>query len=115
MTKPNYIFKAGDRVSWCGMRGTVGPVSNNEVYAGAPYPIKVMFDDGDMYLCTEDGRFHKEQIRPVLKLLKKKKRESVDGWVHEDIFEGHGDCLYMRKPNGDHYVRVRITKIRDEK
>ena len=100
-------FKAGDRVSWLGLKGTV-----REVLPGTVDSVVVVdCDDGIELEFFSDGRYLESQ-RPSLKKLKKKKAryyyaefQKMNLYLNNDSMrkELHGHWLKdcgMKKPKG---------------
>ena len=70
-------FEVGDEIEWCGVRGFVSSIDNNDDYSvEASFPL---------YTCsfTKDGRLHSWHAEPSLKLISKaKKKRKVKLYAH---------------------------------
>lgn len=82
-------FRVGDRVSFSGMKGTVAEIQPGECFD----PVWVDFGkDVGHYSFSLDGRWHKEQTRPVLKHLRPKyKKGPFVGISKEHIAKALGE------------------------
>ena len=85
MTKQ--IFKAGDKVSWC---GTEGIVTNRNDSAPQFYRLSVEFDSGSKNSFSEKGFYlegHKEPSLELISRLEEIEEVEVEYWRYKESYE----------------------------
>lgn len=78
-------FEVGDQVEWCGVRGVVVQICNNEL------EVSVCFDNNEVPInFYSDGKYWAWHTEPSLKLIskaKKKRKVKLYAYLKKAMFE----------------------------
>lgn len=84
------MFKVGDIVEWCGVRGVV-----DDFRYGLDYPVSVYFSyQGERVSFTDDGKYPSWSTEPSLKLVERPKKKVTKTMYQAIIAADYADCNF---------------------